>query len=229
MNQKKGFTPIIIILVLLILFIIGFIVYKTYWPKVSVTVPPQNYEECLKSPGSVVMAMYPAVCVAKSGARFTEPLTTEQQKDVTPPTATTDPTTNWKTYTNTKLGFSFKYPSEWELPNGMTIPNTKVGNTQQISFDHNLTVMYQPSTTLEQYVAKNLPTDNTPPADYINGNIHGEKIIYKSGVDQATINIVIAFSGQTQNVITFTYTDYPGQITESKIIDQILSTFQFTR
>lgn len=86
-----GFTPIIIILVLLILFIIGFIVYKTHWPKVSATVNPQNYEECIKSPGSVVMTMYPAVCVTKSGARFTEPLTQEQQQNLTPPTTTPTP------------------------------------------------------------------------------------------------------------------------------------------
>ena len=29
------------------------------------------------------------------------------------PTPTSDPTANWKTYTNTKYYFSFKYPSEW--------------------------------------------------------------------------------------------------------------------
>jgi hypothetical protein len=30
----------------------------------------------------------------------------------TTPTTTPDPTANWKTYTNDKLGFSFKYPGE---------------------------------------------------------------------------------------------------------------------
>lgn len=31
------------------------------------------------------------------------------------PSPTTDPTANWKTYTNTTHGFSFKYPSDWIL------------------------------------------------------------------------------------------------------------------
>ncbi|MEI6477642.1 MAG: hypothetical protein WCO52_01520 [bacterium] len=31
------------------------------------------------------------------------------------PTATPDPTANWKVYTNTKMGFSFKYPTDWKV------------------------------------------------------------------------------------------------------------------
>jgi len=31
------------------------------------------------------------------------------------PIATTYPTADWKTYTNTKYNFSFKYPSDWEI------------------------------------------------------------------------------------------------------------------
>lgn len=30
------------------------------------------------------------------------------------PTITTDPTADWKTYTNTQYGFSFQYPSHWQ-------------------------------------------------------------------------------------------------------------------
>jgi len=33
------------------------------------------------------------------------------------PTTTKDPTANWKTYTNTKYGFLFKNPSDWQLTN----------------------------------------------------------------------------------------------------------------
>lgn len=133
---------------------------------------------------------------------------------------TPDPTANWKTYTNTE--YSFKYPREWSIPKEETLQSS-----QQISFDNILTVTSRRSLTFEQFVAENLPTDKTLPVDYINGDIHGKKLIYKSGVDQATIDTVIAFPGQTQNVITFLYTDSPGHITKSEIIDQILSTFKF--
>lgn len=32
--------------------------------------------------------------------------------------STTNETVNWKTYTNTKYGYSIKYPSEWEYKFG---------------------------------------------------------------------------------------------------------------
>jgi len=34
------------------------------------------------------------------------------------PEATPDPTADWKTYTNTEIGFSFKFPSEWKTTPG---------------------------------------------------------------------------------------------------------------
>jgi len=40
---------------------------------------------------------------------------TPTSSPLTLPTSTPDPTTNWKTYTDTKYGFSMKYPEDWEF------------------------------------------------------------------------------------------------------------------
>lgn len=76
--KQKGFAPIII-LIFIALAVVGYFGYKNYWPKISKMVSPQNYDECVNSPGSIIETSFPAVCVAKSGARFTEPVS------VTPP------------------------------------------------------------------------------------------------------------------------------------------------
>ena len=134
------------------------------------------------------------------------------------PTATPDPTAGWKTYTNTNIGYLLKYPEDWNIP---------TEKSQQTSFDNTLTITFIAGTTLEKYVTNNLPTDKTPTVDYINGDIYGEKIVYKSGVDQAILDVAIVLPKQSNNVIVFSYTDYAGHITKSETIDQILSTFKF--
>ncbi len=55
------------------------------------------------------------------------------------PIATTDPTANWKTYSNTKYGYSIKYPNGWE-------PNRGPGNLtdEQIS-EQNVADFFDPN------------------------------------------------------------------------------------
>lgn len=51
------------------------------------------------------------------------------------PTFTPDPTANWKTYTNQKLGFQFQYPADWipadpsEAPSGVAIKKCPKGQS----------------------------------------------------------------------------------------------------
>ena len=86
------------------------------------------------------------------------------QKHLTP---TIDPTTNWKTYTNTKYGFSFKYPSSLNLEETaknrtsdivvLVASNAKyptLASRIHISVDKNTKNL-----TLDEYV-KNIPTAN---------------------------------------------------------------------
>lgn len=42
------------------------------------------------------------------------------------PTPTSDPAANWKTYTNTKQGFSFKYPPEWDMEVGSQVEEGEI-------------------------------------------------------------------------------------------------------
>ncbi len=46
------------------------------------------------------------------------------------PVPTTDPTTNWKTYINTKFGFSIKYPDGWRVVDSLDNP----GPMNSVSF-----------------------------------------------------------------------------------------------
>ncbi|QQG41796.1 MAG: hypothetical protein HYV90_00585 [Candidatus Woesebacteria bacterium] len=169
--------------------------------------------------GAVTFLYYQNQQLKKMLANYQTPIGSPEP---TAKAATTDPTASWKTYTASDGSFLLKYPIDWSIPN-----EEKLQNVQRINFDNTLIVTSRPALTLDQYVAKNLPLDKTLPVDYTNGDIHGKKLIYKSGVDQSTIDTVIVFPGKTQNVITFSYTDFPGHITKSEVVDQILSTFKF--
>jgi len=51
----------------------------------------------------------------------------EKQLTILKNSSVTDETANWKTYTNTKYGFSFKYPKEWESTKKEETKETSLG------------------------------------------------------------------------------------------------------
>ena len=76
-----------------------------------------SYADCLVAKGSIVQESYPATCVTASGQRFTQPLTDEEKQHLMPPDGDIEPTgsaatANWRTYTNSKWGYSVKYPAD---------------------------------------------------------------------------------------------------------------------
>lgn len=88
------------------------------------TETPQVPIEPKKSKGLVFLLIFFFILVLVLGSYYlyqkflsqkstvNPPIPAEPTIEATVPTPTTDPTADWKTYTNTKYKFSFKYPSE---------------------------------------------------------------------------------------------------------------------
>jgi hypothetical protein len=77
-NSNTNFTSLVVTLFLfLALFAIAFIIASS---AVNKPVPPTTYGECVKSKDSVIRESYPAVCVAKDGTEFIQPLSEEERK-----------------------------------------------------------------------------------------------------------------------------------------------------
>ncbi len=109
MNQRQGNIWVVFLAVAAIAVsgIVGF-----WWKQKQATTPtqPLTWEECLKIPGAITTAMYPGTCNAPDGRSVTQPLSEEEKKNLVPPIA--DKTAGWKTYTNSVMGFSVKYPPD---------------------------------------------------------------------------------------------------------------------
>jgi hypothetical protein len=84
---------------------------------------------------------------------FREQLEKQETKEKTPTnttaTTSTDPTANWKTYTNSEFGLTFKYPAEWSKKHDST-PIVDQANSGSLSFGGNskypeLTLTFNPS------------------------------------------------------------------------------------
>ena len=65
-----------------------------------------DFESC-SAAGNPIQESYPATCRTSDGRSFTQVLSEEEQKKVNP-----NLTANWKTYSNEKFGFTFKYPGD---------------------------------------------------------------------------------------------------------------------
>jgi hypothetical protein len=74
-----------IVLCTLFLGISGFLAYQNWQLRQQIHTPT-NYQECVEAAGSMIQESYPATCVTKNGARFTQPLTDEENKKLIPPT-----------------------------------------------------------------------------------------------------------------------------------------------
>jgi hypothetical protein len=83
-NSQSGFAHVALVLIVLVLLAVvgggGYYVWhknheKKETPNTSHTDKKvTNYEECLKSEGSIIQDSYPATCVTKDNQRFTQPV-----------------------------------------------------------------------------------------------------------------------------------------------------------
>ena len=128
------------------------------------------------------------------------------------PTATTDPTANWKTYTNDAYKFSFKYPGDLNIENNQV----DTSNYIQLIFNKSLTDSFTIEASTKYPVNQPKYLLDTQPigTKNINGYDWGLfKLPNNSSGTQIEINSVL------YSII------YP---TENEAgIDQILSTFKF--
>ena len=112
--------PVVALMAVLLFGAATFYVYRYILPGAQPAVA--TFEACTKATGSKIQESYPPVCVTRDGNRFTQPLTEEEKQNLQPPDPTADLSRdvvlrNWKTYTNSRYGYSLKYPSDWEIIN----------------------------------------------------------------------------------------------------------------
>lgn len=154
------------------------------------------------------------------------------QVSVTSTPKVTDETANWKTYTNNTYGYEIKFPDNY------AVPTQTEKQKSQLSEGQNMCVMLAGTQkcavvidywqeSLNDVLKKEAPTDNSQPKEYSNQYVKGKMYVYKMGESTTTVLIIIPKPGSNIGVITLSYTNYPGDIETSKIIDRIISTFRF--
>lgn len=170
--------------------------------------------------------------------------------DVLPrPTATSDPTANWKTYSFSKIGFSFKLPSDWSLLSSREISTASV----ELEVLNNSDPMGQyymekvisgpeffigPKTLLEKY---QLPRDSQKLAmltSVINGNfVYGGTFLKSTSslrIDNKEVTVASSdtmkeafFPLSNKEVGNFGLSLLVENSDNFKLFDQIHSTFEF--
>jgi hypothetical protein len=162
------------------------------------------------------------------------------------PTPTPDPTSDWKTYTNTKYGYSVKYPSDWKIQspgggsNGELCRETGIDSQiielsekelSECGFageglpspDANITVwvLDEKHSTLENLIGPN----------YSKLQVAGEAAVKYPFTDESALPNIYAtriYLNHNNNgyIIYLKQSDITGKY--EMILDQILSTFKFT-
>jgi len=136
------------------------------------------------------------------------------------PQATLDETVNWKTYTNTKYGFSFKYPATWVLSAGNTRIDLQSGSSSLTFYfnnDPDTKVSNSPQSTNNETI--NIGTELAI-FNHYETTVTRQPAAY-SDVKSLTI-------GKYITRVNF-YLDPKTDKHDLSTIKQILSTFKFTQ
>lgn len=145
------------------------------------------------------------------------------------PTPTPDPTADWKTYTNTKYGFSFKYPNE-VINIGSTTSSDSINlkkddsNFAVISIYQNMSV----NDYLKKYESGDplAPTTNVSTTEIVFNNIEATKVNI-GGVDVMYFVLFVKNNQLFKIELDVTAIMSDPDNTNRSLFDQILSTFKF--
>lgn len=165
-------------------------------------------------------------------------ITSTATPKATTTTSATDETANWKTYTNEKYGFSFKYPGDWTYKTNagtetlLTIGLFPPSKTEGYEYFGDITINVENSNglTLEDFAkeknyasATEIEWNSTAESEPINiSGVSGIKYPQIAGMMPSTISIV-----KSGNYV-YEIQDIKPSHQQDGIYDQILSTFEFT-
>ena len=169
----------------------------------------------------VLLAGLAVIVVIASGTYYVAGLNYKQPNPPIPTpyaqqaTTTPDPTTDWKTYTNTRYGISIKYPREWKLATDNYLNNIQ---------DYIIFSIYE--TTRDSYRLELYK-------DFIGGFCEGDEkskntiVQFNNGIKgektECSSGIAVNFQKDGNNLWLITVMSDKNR----NIFNQILSTFKF--
>jgi hypothetical protein len=146
---------------------------------------------------------------------------TQDAATVSTQTAKTDLTLNWKTYTNAELGFSFKYPREWEA-SSQSSPRlesfyTNSGKPGEFFIYYHKNINNLSKWLVDNQAGKIINTTN------VNGN---QFTVIEGGLN--FISREYAIKVGENNYLRLVFEPFPNSAFPDEVMEQILSTFKFT-
>lgn len=154
------------------------------------------------------------------------------------PTSTIDPTANWKTYTNTKYGYTLMYPQEWQIltpglsdatTSSLPTINSPCELTTELVCSQivvNINEKLEAPNTISNKTNTKLDNKDATAFQISQPNVNGNGMLrYAVETKQNNYTYTITYS-ETQKDGHF-ITDM-NDWKNKKIFDQILSTFKFT-
>jgi len=156
---------------------------------------------------------------------------------------TTD-TSNWKTYTNSTFGYTIQYPADAQVNENTPKNNIefkKIEKSARLTINEGyiVSVTYTPVTDLENYVKKQHENSKTTCSSNAEINIVANTIFAGTNAKQYSVKNCLSEGNSTQ--VYLTKGDYlvsisrnelgnsESQSGNSKITEQVLSTFKFTK
>ncbi len=161
------------------------------------------------------------------------------------PTPTPNPMSNWKTYTNTKYGFSLKYPADYSTNDSITSEGDPAASFEPSTYKNKTALQLQSLPVVQFDVLTFLPTSTTLPDAYNQlkapgfNNKQNMKIATMSGLETLQFNSTNTQAGSGKPdlytmaklkdgyIVIFGLTNYQADPLMVSAYNQILSTFTF--